>query len=73
MGWSAGHIHCAEIRQIGEITYYNDGDWVESCTALVEDHAGAISIVNWAAICFEEAFQKTATDAAEPARIKEDA
>jgi UDP-2,3-diacylglucosamine pyrophosphatase LpxH len=47
-GVVCGHIHCAEIRQIGEITYYNDGDWVESCTALVEDAAGAISIVDWA-------------------------
>lgn len=46
-GIVCGHIHCAEIRQIGDITYYNDGDWVESCTALVEDHAGAISIVDW--------------------------
>jgi UDP-2,3-diacylglucosamine pyrophosphatase LpxH len=46
-GVVCGHIHCAEIRQIGEITYFNDGDWVESCTALVEDHQGAMSIVDW--------------------------
>lgn len=48
-GVVCGHIHCAEIRQIGDITYYNDGDWVESCTALVEDAAGAMSIVDWSA------------------------
>lgn len=48
-GIVCGHIHCAEIRQIAGITYYNDGDWVESCTALVEDPAGAMSIVEWAA------------------------
>ncbi|WP_374527205.1 UDP-2,3-diacylglucosamine diphosphatase [Novosphingobium sp.] len=48
-GVVCGHIHSAEIRQIGEITYYNDGDWVESCTALVEDHTGAMAIVDWAA------------------------
>ncbi|WP_255504700.1 UDP-2,3-diacylglucosamine diphosphatase [Novosphingobium sp. EMRT-2] len=48
-GVVCGHIHCAEIRQIGDVTYYNDGDWVESCTALVEDHQGAIAIVDWAA------------------------
>ena len=47
-GVVCGHIHSAEIRQIGDITYYNDGDWVESCTALVEDGAGALSIVDWA-------------------------
>ncbi len=46
-GVVCGHIHSAEIRQVGEITYYNDGDWVESCTALVEDRTGAISIVDW--------------------------
>jgi UDP-2,3-diacylglucosamine pyrophosphatase LpxH len=46
-GIVCGHIHCAEIRQIGEITYYNDGDWVESCTALVEDREGAMRIVDW--------------------------
>lgn len=47
-GVVCGHIHCAEIREMGEITYYNDGDWVESCTALVEDFAGAMSIIDWA-------------------------
>jgi len=46
-GIVCGHIHCAEIRRIGDITYFNDGDWVESCTALVEDHAGAISVIDW--------------------------
>lgn len=46
-GVVCGHIHCAEIRQIGEITYYNDGDWVESCTALVEDGHGAMRIIDW--------------------------
>jgi UDP-2,3-diacylglucosamine pyrophosphatase LpxH len=48
-GVVCGHIHCAEIRQFGEITYYNDGDWVESCTALVEAADGAMSIIDWAA------------------------
>ncbi len=46
-GIVCGHIHCAEIRQIGNVTYYNDGDWVESCTALVEDACGAMRIVDW--------------------------
>lgn len=47
-GVVCGHIHCAEIRHFGDITYYNDGDWVESCTALVETDDGALSIVDWA-------------------------
>jgi UDP-2,3-diacylglucosamine pyrophosphatase LpxH len=40
-----GHIHHAEIRAIGRITYHNCGDWVESCTALAEDHAGRIRVL----------------------------
>lgn len=47
-GVVCGHIHCAEIRQFRGITYYNDGDWVESCTALAEDSAGHIAIIDWA-------------------------
>ncbi|MFM5955327.1 MAG: UDP-2,3-diacylglucosamine diphosphatase [Novosphingobium sp.] len=48
-GVVCGHIHSAEIRQIGAVTYYNDGDWVESCTALAEDATGAIAIIDWLA------------------------
>lgn len=47
-GVVCGHIHCAEIRQIGDVTYYNDGDWVESCTALVEERDGSMAIIDWA-------------------------
>jgi UDP-2,3-diacylglucosamine pyrophosphatase LpxH len=47
-GVVCGHIHCAEIRSIGPITYYNDGDWVESCTALVEHADGRLEILHWA-------------------------
>ncbi len=47
-GIICGHIHTAEIRQIGAITYYTDGDWVESCTALVEERSGEMHIIDWA-------------------------
>ncbi len=47
-GVVCGHIHTAEIRTIGDLTYYNDGDWVESCTALVEHADGRMEIVDWA-------------------------
>ncbi len=47
-GVVCGHIHCAEIRTIGEVVYYNDGDWVESCTALVEHGDGRMEIIDWA-------------------------
>ncbi len=42
-----GHIHSAAIREFGTISYYNCGDWVESCTALVEGDDGMISLVNY--------------------------
>jgi UDP-2,3-diacylglucosamine pyrophosphatase LpxH len=47
-GVVCGHIHTAEIRTIGTVTYYNDGDWVESCTALVEHADGRMELVDWA-------------------------
>ncbi|MEZ4589296.1 MAG: UDP-2,3-diacylglucosamine diphosphatase [Gemmatimonadales bacterium] len=46
-GIICGHIHQAEIRQIGRLTYLNCGDWVESCTALVEDFSGTLSLVHF--------------------------
>jgi UDP-2,3-diacylglucosamine pyrophosphatase LpxH len=48
-GVVCGHIHSAEIREFEGITYYNDGDWVESCTALVEHADGRMEILDWAA------------------------
>jgi UDP-2,3-diacylglucosamine pyrophosphatase LpxH len=46
-GVICGHIHRAEIAEIDGITYCNDGDWVESCTALVEDFQGRLSLLRW--------------------------
>jgi UDP-2,3-diacylglucosamine pyrophosphatase LpxH len=46
-GVICGHIHKAEIRPFDGITYYNTGDWVESCTALVEHFDGQIEIIRW--------------------------
>jgi UDP-2,3-diacylglucosamine pyrophosphatase LpxH len=42
-----GHIHSPAIREFGKVTYYNCGDWVESCSALVEGEDGIISLVNY--------------------------
>ena len=47
-GVIAGHIHTAEIREISGVSYYNDGDWVEGCTALVEHFDGRMEILHWA-------------------------
>ena len=46
-GVICGHIHHAEIKEIDGVTYMNDGDWVESCTALVEHWDGHWEIVTW--------------------------
>lgn len=46
-GIVCGHIHKAEIREIDGVLYCNDGDWVESCTALAETTDGTLEIVHW--------------------------
>jgi len=46
-GVVCGHIHHAEMRQIGDILYCNSGDWVESCTALVEHFDGRLEVIDW--------------------------
>ena len=45
-GVVCGHIHHAEIREIDGVLYCNDGDWVESLTALVEHHDGRLEIID---------------------------
>lgn len=47
-GVVCGHIHTAEIRNFDGIEYYNDGDWVEGCNALVEHFDGRMEILHWA-------------------------
>src|ERR1700749_2380806 len=46
-GVVCGHIHHAEIRQMNGVLYCNDGDWVESCTALVEHRDGRLELIDW--------------------------
>ena len=46
-GIICGHIHHANIRQIGDMTYINCGDWVESLTAVVEHHDGRFELIEW--------------------------
>lgn len=49
-GIICGHIHNAEMRDMEGVLYCNDGDWVESCTALVEHDSGELEIINWAEV-----------------------
>ncbi len=44
-----GHIHSPSIRQIGDVQYYNCGDWVETRSALVENHDGTIELLHFPA------------------------
>ena len=46
-GVVCGHIHRAQIREIDGVLYANDGDWVESLTALVETLEGRLEIIDW--------------------------
>jgi UDP-2,3-diacylglucosamine pyrophosphatase LpxH len=46
-GVVCGHIHHAEIRNFDGILYCNDGDWVESCSALVEHADGRLEILKF--------------------------
>jgi len=49
-GVVCGHIHHAEMREVGGVLYVNDGDWVESCTALVKHLDGRLELIDWAAL-----------------------
>ncbi len=70
-GVVCGHIHHAEMRVVNGVLYINDGDWVESCTALVEHHDGRLELVDWAALNGLSFFAPngTAADASTLARL----
>ena len=56
-GLICGHVHHASFEEIGGVIYTNTGDWVESCTALVENFDGTLQIIRWAeqhALIFDE-------------------
>ena len=42
-----GHIHQPVIRQMGPIQYFNTGDWVESCSGILEHLDGSFELVHW--------------------------
>ena len=47
-GVVCGHVHKPEMRVIDGVQYFNDGDWVESCSALVEHMDGRLELLHWA-------------------------
>ena len=64
-GVVCGHIHRAEMRIIDGTLYCNDGDWVESLTALVEHADGSLAIVEWGEVMAGRATLSAAPAAAQ--------
>jgi UDP-2,3-diacylglucosamine pyrophosphatase LpxH len=60
-GVICGHIHKAEIRSLDGLLYCNDGDWVESLTALAETADGTLEILNWTRCRDDSSAPHTAT------------
>jgi hypothetical protein len=56
-GIICGHIHHASDRNVHGTHYLNCGDWVESCTAVVESHDGELRVIKWAEIGHDRAAQ----------------
>ena len=50
-GIICGHIHTAADRVIGGVHYLNSGDWVESCTAVIEHHDGSFEVIDYPEFC----------------------
>ncbi|MDD1782833.1 UDP-2,3-diacylglucosamine diphosphatase [Enterovibrio sp. ZSDZ35] len=46
-----GHIHHPDMKVLGDELYLNDGDWIENCTALLEQHDGTIQLIRWTERC----------------------
>jgi UDP-2,3-diacylglucosamine pyrophosphatase LpxH len=63
-GVICGHIHHATSRDIEGVHYLNTGDWVESCTAIVEHHDGRFEIIRWGEM---QAKRATGSDKSKPA------
>jgi UDP-2,3-diacylglucosamine pyrophosphatase LpxH len=65
-GVICGHIHHAAHRQIDGLTYLNTGDWVESCTGIVEHYDGRMEVLHYPTLLRE----RRAAEAFEPADIR---
>ncbi len=63
-GVICGHIHHAVIRRTPEMTYVNCGDWVESCTAVIEQFDGRLELINWTEPESARMFDRVAVDGA---------
>lgn len=69
-GVICGHIHHAAMSDLAGIRYINTGDWVESCTAIVENYDGALELVRWTAIKAEVEVMDPEIAIAQPIRVE---
>lgn len=69
-GVICGHIHHATIETVGGVEYVNTGDWVESCTAVVEHFDGRMELISWQHLIAEKAGFARAEDIPLPRRAK---
>lgn len=60
-GVICGHVHTPEMRKIDGIAYFNDGDWVESCSALVEHCDGTFELIHWPQVVKQEYSERVAS------------
>jgi UDP-2,3-diacylglucosamine pyrophosphatase LpxH len=71
-GVICGHIHSATIRQVDGVTYINCGDWVDSCTGIVEHLDGRMELIDWRRAAPPARAPTPETEAeAEPAEVEE--
>jgi UDP-2,3-diacylglucosamine pyrophosphatase LpxH len=63
-GVVCGHIHSPAMKQVDGVLYCNDGDWVESCTALAEESSGRLSLIRWTDASAERGGAREAVSAA---------
>jgi UDP-2,3-diacylglucosamine pyrophosphatase LpxH len=66
-GVICGHIHRPGIREVDNVRYCNDGDWVEHCSALIEDKNGRLALIHWAEHADARALPAALSAAPEPA------
>jgi len=69
-GVVCGHIHTAEMRIFDGVEYFNDGDWVEGCTALVEHFDGRMEILHWPEEIARREAEQPGTKAGETTRLE---
>ena len=65
-GVVCGHVHFAEIREIESILYANSGDWIESCTGLVEHLDGRLELLHWVTMDHQPQLTRGTTNGVEP-------